>query len=65
MLRDPEDYPDPENFNPDRFIKDGRIDPDVRDPGTIAFGFGRRYDSLFMHLNPSSIWTIAFALENG
>ena len=43
MLHDPNEYPDPEVFNPDRYIKNGRIDPLVRDPLTIAFGFGRRY----------------------
>lgn len=42
MLRDPQDYPDPERFNPDRFIRDGVLDPDVRDPSIVAFGFGRR-----------------------
>ncbi|KAI0078417.1 cytochrome P450 [Panus rudis PR-1116 ss-1] len=42
MLRDPEDYPDPEEFKPERYIKDGKLDPNVRDPSTIAFGFGRR-----------------------
>lgn len=42
MLRDPQDYPDPGKFNPDRFIKDGNIDHEVRDPTTLAFGFGRR-----------------------
>ncbi|KAL4249132.1 cytochrome P450 family protein [Abortiporus biennis] len=42
MLNDPEDYPEPEVFNPDRFLKDGVINPAVRDPASITFGFGRR-----------------------
>ncbi len=42
MLRDPQDYPDPERFNPDRFMKDDALNPDVRDPSIVAFGFGRR-----------------------
>ena len=42
MLRDPVDYLDPETFNPDRFILDGQINPEVRDPAAIIFGFGRR-----------------------
>ena len=43
MLHNPEDYPEPRLFNPDRFIKDGKLNPDVRDPLTVVFGFGRRY----------------------
>ena len=42
MLHDENEYPNPEAFNPDRFMKDGKINPSVRDPSTIAFGFGRR-----------------------
>ncbi|KAJ3487192.1 hypothetical protein NLI96_g3704 [Meripilus lineatus] len=42
MLHDPVDYPSPEDFKPERFLKDGRLDPTIRSPATIAFGFGRR-----------------------
>ena len=40
----PDDYPEPERFNPDRFLtEDGLgINPNVRNPTTLAFGFGRR-----------------------
>ncbi len=40
-MRDPVEYPDPDVFNPDRFIRDGVINPNVREP-TIVFGVGRR-----------------------
>lgn len=43
ILRNPQDYPEPDRFNPDRFMKDGAINTEVRDPNTLAFGFGRRY----------------------
>ena len=37
-------YPDPYTFNPDRFIKDGLLNTDVKDPSDFVFGFGRRWD---------------------
>lgn len=41
-MRDPEAYPDPHMFKPERFLKDGQFNRDVRDPFTMAFGYGRR-----------------------
>lgn len=42
MFHDEIIYPDSYTFNPERFIKNGKIDLTVRDPDLIAFGFGRR-----------------------
>lgn len=42
ILHDPEAYEDPLRFMPERFMKHGKLDPNVRDPSVAAFGFGRR-----------------------
>jgi len=42
VCRDPNIYPDPETFNPDRFLKDGEINPLVFNPEDRVFGSGRR-----------------------
>jgi len=42
MLRDESVYPDPHTFNPDRFLKDGQLNPEAKDPD-LGFGYGRRY----------------------
>jgi cytochrome P450 len=33
ILHDERVYPDPFMFSPDRFIRDGKLDPDVPDKG--------------------------------
>ena len=48
MARDPEQYPDPDRFLPERFLKEGKLDPDVRNPRAFSFGFGRRWVELVM-----------------
>ncbi|KAG6908814.1 hypothetical protein DXG01_003167 [Tephrocybe rancida] len=42
MLHNEKIYPRPFEFDPDRFLKDGKLDPGARDPMHAAFGFGRR-----------------------
>jgi hypothetical protein len=40
ILRDRKSFNNPQEFQPERNIKDGKLNPDVRDPECAAFGFG-------------------------
>ncbi|KAI0639364.1 cytochrome P450 [Trametes polyzona] len=42
ISHDPQTYPEPDTFNPDRYFKNGAVDPSVLDPADYVFGFGRR-----------------------
>ncbi|KAI0670902.1 CyP450 monooxygenase [Trametes maxima] len=42
IMHDPETYENPDEFNPGRFIRDGKLDTTVCDPESFIFGFGRR-----------------------
>ncbi|KAH9478040.1 Cytochrome P450 monooxygenase 98 [Psilocybe cubensis] len=58
MLHNEEDYPEPSLFKPERFIKDGKLNPNVRDPAEMAFGFGRRLCP-GNHIAISALWLTA------
>jgi len=63
ILHNEIDYPDPLDFKPERFLKDGQQNPGIKDPATSAFGFGRRICP-GRHFAQSSIWiTIASILS--
>ncbi|KAF8992253.1 cytochrome P450 [Cyathus striatus] len=55
MLNNEEDYPNPSEFNPERFLKNGKINPEIRDPASFVFGFGRRVCP-GSHIAWSSLW---------
>ncbi|KAL0954892.1 hypothetical protein HGRIS_003825 [Hohenbuehelia grisea] len=57
LSRDPTVYPEPNGFNPGRFLKDGKINPDMKDPRTYCFGFGRRICP-GRHFAENSLWSI-------
>ncbi|KAJ2932609.1 hypothetical protein H1R20_g4496, partial [Candolleomyces eurysporus] len=42
ILHNPEVFDKPFEFIPERYLKDGKIDPSVPDPDIAAFGHGRR-----------------------
>ena len=45
-MRDASHFPEPDQFNPSRFLDDkGCVNNDIpHDPSKLVFGFGRRYD---------------------
>ncbi len=62
MLRDPQVFPDPERFNPERYLE--KVDEETarrRDPRTFVFGFGRRRCP-GAYLVESSIWLMLAAI---
>ncbi|KDQ53896.1 hypothetical protein JAAARDRAFT_38867 [Jaapia argillacea MUCL 33604] len=61
MLHDPVAYPEPEKFKPERFLKDGKLNPEVRDPSVAAFGFGRRICP-GRHLSDNAMYSIVSSL---
>jgi Cytochrome P450 len=60
ILHDPKVFNNPMEFQPERYLKDGQLNPDVRDPDCAAFGFGRRsvdlpYSPIYILINYHSV----------
>ncbi|KAF8992725.1 cytochrome P450 [Cyathus striatus] len=55
MLHDEHEYPNPQTFKPEHFLKDGRLNEDIRNREDIAFGFGRR-KCPGQHIALSTLW---------
>ena len=73
MLNDPRTYPNPSEFNPDRYIGGEGREPQ-QDPRAISFGFGRRIcpglnladASIFISCAMSlAVFDISKTVENG
>ncbi|KAJ2914174.1 hypothetical protein MD484_g6242, partial [Candolleomyces efflorescens] len=61
FMHDPEVYEKPMEFMPERYLKDGKLDPSMRDPEAAAFGFGRRICP-GRHLSNDAIFIVAASL---
>ncbi|KAJ7274707.1 cytochrome P450 [Mycena rebaudengoi] len=62
IFRDEAAYPDAHLFKPERFLLNGKPNPEIRDPEAFAFGYGRRICP-GRHMAIDSVWiTIAYML---
>lgn len=63
IMHDSEMYPEPERFNPDRWLKDGAVNNGLQDPRIANFGFGRRICPGRYFADASIFLTIAIVLK--
>ena len=47
-------------YQPERYLKDGKLDPDVMDPDSVAFGFGRRSVDITFPVIPCTSYGLNF-----
>ncbi|KAI0741843.1 cytochrome P450 [Daedaleopsis nitida] len=62
-LHDPEAYPEPLLFKPERFLRDGKLEYPQRDPSDFAFGFGRRICAGMAYGETALFINVAMALH--
>lgn len=62
FTHNPKVYPDPWKFKPERFLSENGHVPEL-DPHTIAFGFGRRYATVFLWVSLSLVSPLTNSLQ--
>ena len=60
ILHDPKVFNNPMEYQPERYLKDGKLNPDMMDRDSVAFGYGRRWVYLpifsYIYHKASSHW---------
>ena len=49
-MHDPKVFDNPMEYQPERYLKDGKLNPDVMGPECVAFGYGRRSVIYIWHM---------------
>ncbi|KZW03029.1 cytochrome P450 [Exidia glandulosa HHB12029] len=57
ILNNPEDYPDPQAFKPERYLRDDVLDPNAPNPYVVVFGYGRRICP-GRHIADAELWLL-------
>ncbi|KAF8815154.1 cytochrome P450 [Phlegmacium glaucopus] len=58
ILHSSRTFDNPMEYKPERYLKDGKLNPDILDPNTVSFGFGRRICP-GRHLSDNGLYAIA------
>ena len=66
MLHDPKYFNDPMEYQPERFLKDGKLNPDVMDINSVVFGLdaGQQIQYINCDVQSHGVTFPAFLLED-